>query len=296
MRGTRVALVANVKHAFFEVLHRKEEINHTRQSLELVQDLRRRVAVQVDVGEVGRLELTRAEAEIAIAQTAMKGAQLRYAGAVAALRVAIGAPATDEINPVGSLDVNVAVPALDAARKTVLQNHPAIAQARAEMERAQSLLANEKALRFPQFGVYGEYEHQPDLTFYRAGLNIPLPLWNRRKGEIEAATAEVRRAAAVEAQRRLELTAALERSYSQFQLADDQVKSFQAGSLRQAEAALTAAQAAYRFGERGIIEVLDAQRVLQSVRGDYLDARFQREDALIDLEELGAVSGIGDGK
>ena len=296
MRGTRVALVATVKHAFFEVLHRKEEIDHTRESLELVRDLRRRVAVQVDVGEVGRLELTRAEAEIAIAQTAMKGAQLRYAGAVAALRVAIGAPATGEINPVGSLDVNVTVPRLDAARATVLQNHPAIAQAQAEMERAQALLANEKALRFPQFGVYGEYEHQPDLTFYRAGLNIPLPLWNRRKGEIEAATAEVRRAAAVEAQRRLELTAALERAYSQFQLADDQVKSFQAGSLRQAEAALTAAQAAYRFGERGIIEVLDAQRVLQSVRGDYLDARFQREDALIDLEELGAVSGIGDGK
>jgi len=248
------------------------------------------------VGEVGRLELTRAEAEIAIAQTALKGAQLRYVGAVAALRVAIGASPTGAINPVGNLDTNVAVPSLDAARATVLENHPAIGQARTEMQRAQALLANEKALRVPQYAVYGEYEHQPDLTFYRAGVNIPLPLWNRRKGAIEAASAEVRRAAAVEAQRRLELTAALERAYSQFQLADGQVKSFQAGSLRQAEAALTAAQAAYRFGERGIIEVLDAQRVLQSVRGDYLDARFEREDALIDLEELGAVSGIGDGK
>lgn len=296
VRGTRVALVAHVKHAFYEVLHRKEEIDHTRESLALVEDLRRRVAVQVGVGEVGRLELTRAEAEIAIAQTALKGAQLRYVGAVAALRVATGASPTGEINPVGNLDTNVAVPPLDAARVTVLENHPAIGQARTEMQRAQALLANEKALRVPQYAVYGEYEHQPDLTFYRAGVNIPLPLWNRRKGEIEAASAEVRRAAAVEAQRRLELIAALERAYSQFQLADGQVKSFQAGSLRQAEAALTAAQAAYRFGERGIIEVLDAQRVLQSVRGDYLDVRFEREDALIDLEELGAVSGIGDGK
>jgi cobalt-zinc-cadmium efflux system outer membrane protein len=38
------------------------------------------------------------------------------------------------------------------------------------------------------------------------------------------------------------------------------------------------------------VEVLDAQRVLQSVRGDLVDARFARQSALVDLEELGAVA------
>jgi cobalt-zinc-cadmium efflux system outer membrane protein len=73
-------------------------------------------------------------------------------------------------------------------------------------------------------------------------------------------------------------------------LADQQTNSLESGSLLAAESAVDAAKAAYRFGERGIVEVLDAQRVLQSVRGDLVDAQFARQSAVVDLEELGAVA------
>ena len=98
------------------------------------------------------------------------------------------------------------------------------------------------------------------------------------------------RSTAVLDQRRLELISALERAYEQYELADQQVTSLEAGSLRAAESAVDAAKSAYRFGERGIVEVLDAQRVLQSVRGDLVDAQFARQAALVDLEEIGAVA------
>jgi cobalt-zinc-cadmium efflux system outer membrane protein len=145
----------------------------------------------------------------------------------------------------------------------------------------------------PQPSLAAEYERQPDLGFYRIGLSIPVPVWDRRKGPIAEAEAAVKEATAAARERELEITAALERSYGQYEVANQQVASFQAGALRQATAAVEAAQAAYKFGERGIIEVLDAQRVLQRVRGDYLDARIERESALIDLEELGAVKAGG---
>jgi cobalt-zinc-cadmium efflux system outer membrane protein len=58
--------------------------------------------------------------------------------------------------------------------------------------------------------------------------------------------------------------------------------------VREAEAALRVAEAAYRFGERGILEVLDAQRVLRSVRADLLQARFQVQAARVVLEQLAA--------
>ena len=73
-------------------------------------------------------------------------------------------------------------------------------------------------------------------------------------------------------------------------MADQQVDSLQSGELRAAERAVEGARAAYRFGERGIVEVLDAQRVLQAVRGDLVDAQYARQSALVDLEELGAVT------
>jgi cobalt-zinc-cadmium efflux system outer membrane protein len=56
--------------------------------------------------------------------------------------------------------------------------------------------------------------------------------------------------------------------------------------VREAEAALRVAQAAYRFGERGILDVLDAQRVLRSVRADLIDARYQLQEARVLLDRL----------
>jgi cobalt-zinc-cadmium efflux system outer membrane protein len=57
-----LSVIADAKHAFYNALRRREEIEHARENLQLVQDLRRRVEVSVNVGEEGRLELTRAEA------------------------------------------------------------------------------------------------------------------------------------------------------------------------------------------------------------------------------------------
>jgi outer membrane protein, heavy metal efflux system len=124
-------------------------------------------------------------------------------------------------------------------------------------------------------------------------VSIPLPLWNRRQGPIAEAQASLKQAQAIAEQRRLELNAELERAYGLYQTANQQVISFEAGALKAAEAALQAAQAAYRFGERGIIEVLDAQRVLQTIRGEFLDAQAERQSAVIDLEELGAFGAGG---
>ena len=59
-----------------------------------------------------------------------------------------------------------------------------------------------------------------------------------------------------------------------------------------AETALQVAQAAYRFGERGILDVLGAQRILQTVRIDLLQARFELQKARIELELLSAQRAV----
>lgn len=64
------------------------------------------------------------------------------------------------------------------------------------------------------------------------------------------------------------------------------IQALSQGSVREAEAALRVAEAAYRFGERGILDVLDAQRVLRAVRADLLDARHQLQATRIQLEYL----------
>jgi outer membrane protein, heavy metal efflux system len=285
--GIRLSLHAYVKRAFYDVIRRKEQLANAESNLTLVEDLRRRVRLEVEVGEKGKLELTRAEAETARALAAVRSADIQVANARALLKAAIGSPSEELLDAEGALGDAVRIDSLANLRQQVLANHPALSEINTLATRSRVIVEHERARRIPEPAFYGEYEHQPDLSFYRFGVSIPVPLWDRRKGPIAEAKAEVSRTEALARQRRLEITAALERAYDQYQISNQQVEGLQAGSLREAQAAVDAAQSAYRFGERGIVEVFDAQRVLQGVRGDLLDALYVRQSALIDLEELG---------
>jgi outer membrane protein, heavy metal efflux system len=185
------------------------------------------------------------------------------------------------------------LPPLKEMRELVLRTHPAVSQSVSDVKAAEAKLDHERALRIPQPTLFAEFENQPDLRFWRTGLTVPIPLWDRRQGQIAESAAAISQTNALLDQRRLELVSATERAFEQYQLADQQATALESGELRAAESAVDAAKAAYRFGERGIVEVLDAQRVLQSVRGDLVDAQYARQSALIDLEELGAVAPGG---
>jgi len=285
--GIHLSLNAFVKRAFYDVIRRKEQLANAESNLTLVEDLRRRVRLEVEVGEKGKLELTRAEAETARALAAVRSADIQLANTRAILKASIGSPSEELFDAQGTLGDSVRIDTLNILRQQVLANHPALSEINTLATRSRVIVDHERARRIPEPALYGEYERQPDISFYRFGVSINVPLWDRRKGPIAEAQAEVSRTEALARQRRLEITAALERAYDQYQISNQQVEGLQAGSLREAQAAVDAAQSAYRFGERGIVEVFDAQRVLQGVRNDLLDALYARQSALIDLEELG---------
>ncbi|MBL0157533.1 MAG: TolC family protein [Bryobacterales bacterium] len=286
---TRIAIRAAVKQSFYQVLRRQSEIIQAQDNLRLVEELRRRIKVQVEVGEAAKLELIRADAEVATARNFARSAQLRLVTAISALRAAISAPLSPGVELVGQLDPPALLPPLDTLRTEVLERYPTLAQSRAEIRRAEARVQMEVAMKTPQPTIRSEFEQQPDMATFRIGLSLPVPAWNRRQGPIAEATAQLRQTKATAEWRRIEITSALESAYGRYEVASQQVASFQEGVLLQAQAALDAAEAAYKFGERGIIEVLDAQRVLRSARLDYLNAQYDRQASLIELEQLRAV-------
>lgn len=290
----RLQVRADVRRAFYEVLRREAELDLAAETERLIDSIRRRVAVRVEVGESPRLELTRAEAEVATATNAVASARLRVAQAKAALRAVVGLGPADELRVAGEIAAPPAPPTLDALRDEVLARYPGLAQARAEVRRAEARLATERALRVPQPTLVADVLQGPETRDALLGVRVPIPLFDRRQGPIGEASAALGVAAAETDRRRLELVAALESAYNRYQVAAEQIAVFEGGLLKQAEAALRVAESAYRFGERGFIEVLDAQRVLRQVRTDFLAARFEQQSAHVDLEQLRASDLKGD--
>ena len=284
----RLAVRGAVKQAFYEALRRRREMQLAQGNVELLEDLRRRIQVQVDVGEAARLELTRAEAEVASARIAVRSAELRSSAALSALYAAVGAP-LGPVEPDGDLQRPQILPTLDELQQEMLSKHPTIQVSQAEIRFAEATAASERAQRLPSPSIWADWFQQPEAAQFRFGVTLTLPVFNKREGPIAEAEAARRHATAVAQTRRVQLLASLERAYSMYQVADQQVQIAETGTLRQAAAAVDAAQAAFKFGERGIIEVLDAQRVLRSARMDYLNAQFDRQQALIELEQLRAI-------
>ncbi|MEI9814342.1 MAG: TolC family protein [Acidobacteriota bacterium] len=61
---TRLSVLTSVRRTFYQVLRRRGELTIAQENLRLAEDLRQRTQVRVDVGEAGRLELVRSDAEV----------------------------------------------------------------------------------------------------------------------------------------------------------------------------------------------------------------------------------------
>jgi cobalt-zinc-cadmium efflux system outer membrane protein len=287
--GLRLAVLTGVRRTFFEALRRAEQVKILEDNLRLVEDFRRRTEVRVNVGEAGRLELIRADAELVTARSAVNSTRLQYVSAVSQLRAAIGTKLDTEPVPNGTLDPPTVLPPMPDVRQEILERHPVLQYARAEIRRADAKVAVERAMVRPQPTLRTDLDITPDVPIYKAGVAIPLPLWNKREGPIAEAIAELRQVQSLANARQLELLAAAESAYGRYEVATQNVAAFEQGLLREAQESVAAAETAYRLGERSILEVLDAQRVLRTVRLDFLNAQFDRQLALIDLDELRAI-------
>lgn len=280
----RLGVLSNVRRTFYQVLRRSGEAELAAENLRLVEDLRNRIQVRVDVGEVGRLELVRADAEVAAARALASSAQLQRITAVAQFRAAVGGGLLPAAEPVGTLETTRVLPPLEQLRDEARARHPAIRRAQAEAAMAQARIDYETALRRPQPTIWSEVDMSN--PSYRLGVVLPLPIFNQRQGPIAEAAAARRQADATVQAREIDVLAALDGAYERYAVAGSQITLFETGLLREAEEALRAADVAYRLGERSVLDVLDAQRLLRTVRLNYLNVQFDRQAALVDLDEL----------
>lgn len=286
--AARLSIGYQARQAYAEVLRRQGDERIARENAELLGQIRDRVLKRVEVGEAPRFELVRAESEALVAQNALATGALRVEEARATLRRLTANTLPPHFEVLGELPNPGSPPALAALHTEVVAAHPTLRGLAAEQERARQRLAQERALRAPQPAIRLADASDPEVRSTTFGVTLSIPLWNRREGQIGQAVAAIDLAAEQLEQQRLQLSRELDSAHARLSIAHRQIQNFEAGLLRSAETALQGAQAAYRFGERSFLEVLDAQRTLRIVRADYNQTQFDRYSAWLDIERLRA--------
>lgn len=282
-------LLARVRSRYFELLRREAELRNAREDVALTESVRSRIALRVESGEAARFELIKVDAEHLNAQKIAQAASIRVEQARSFLRQAVGVALPEDFRLSGLLRDVPELPNIDALRRQLAENSPDLARARAEMLRAERQLDVERSQRWPNLALKAGIDEDPDTRTSKVGLLVSIPLWDRRRGPVGEATAQLARARNDFEAQQFGLGQSLEVAVQQYEIAQAQVAALENGIVRGAEAALKVAEAAYRFGERGFIEVLDAQRVFRAARAELITARYELAAAWVDIERLRAL-------
>lgn len=283
--ATLINLSLQIKKAFYDVLQNEAILKIAEGDREALNDIRGRVALRVEVGEAPRYELIKADTELIAAQRDADAAKLRIYESKLYLRGLVSKSIVD------TFDLNGSLPASDITLnmeqlKDDINKSPRLKQIKASAEIAENRLRLEEKLINPGVTLKAGVDQDPDITSYRFGLSIPIPVWNQRQGLIGEAAANYREVQAQYTDQELALRRDIEAAFQRYLIAQQQVKTFESSLLSQAESVLKVAESAYRYGERGILEYLDAQRTYRLVRKDYLASRYDYIVAILEIEQL----------
>jgi len=290
--ATRIAFeveaIANVQLRYYELLRREAETRAANEDLDLTKQIRDRMQLRYDVGETARFELIRAQTEFLNAQMNAESSKLRIEQARGLLRQTVGHQLPAEFSVAPDSQKMNELPPLQTLMTEVRNQSPELQKAKAQVEATESRLSFEKNSRLPNLAVKAQQYNDPNFTDRLYGLVLTIPIWDFRGGQIAEAEANASKARNEFNAQTQSLEQQMQSAYKLYLIASYQVQILDQEVVKLAASARRIAEISYRFGERGMLEYLDAQRTFRAARNDLIRARFDLASITTEIQRLRA--------
>lgn len=284
VEDTKLTLLSEVKVAFYRLLLSQRDVELSHQNLLTTQDIFQAIKTRVSAGQArpfegvkANVELQKAEKDLSRAENGLMVARVRLnaltAGTLDRQFTAAGDFPSWRQDLEGS----------DLTARS-LESHPMLRRLSKRIEQAEHRIAQERESRIPFVAITGTYHREAGDEAYTAGLRVPLPLWYRRQGEIEAALGTKDRAEADRIRGEMEVVSSISEQLQDARTARQQLEVFEKGLLKQAEEALRIARVSFKEGAASLLDVVDAQRVYRQMLLEYAEARANLSIAVARLE------------
>ncbi len=279
-------LIADVSHAFLEVLARQRRLTNAEEMVSLAQETVHAIELQVEAGRATAIEVDKAS--IILSLTLLEKDRVERDLVVAKQRLAsvCGEDAPFFNSAVGTLDHIESLPDLAVLMKRVDQ-HPNLLIRSAEVRQRQAMLAFEKAGRAPDISLSLGYRwlNATSDSALVAGIAVPLPVVDRREGAVGAASHEVLRSESESDQERISLFQALIEAYQLLAAEHKRASVLQEEVYPKVRSNFEATTEGYQLGRFGYLDLLDAQRTLFEVKDQTLEAlvAYQRTAIFLSL-------------
>jgi len=274
------------RELYYRVLAGEQLVKIGGENLESAKKLLDIAEKRVSLGESRPIELVKARVEFFSLEREYDKAKTTLAGDRQVLRQFLGGSLPTDFTLSGEGEVIEPVVPLKRWREAAFAAHPLLAAQEAQVRQAESTLGAERQAWVPDVTVKVFHTQDVDLRATGGGLSFPLPLWNRKEGEVARAAAAQSQAKSELRLLKQDLETKLASQYSLYETARRQVESFQTAILKEATESLRVAQFSYEHGEISLLELLDSRRVYRGTEQDYYKALLDYRLARVELWRL----------
>jgi cobalt-zinc-cadmium efflux system outer membrane protein len=239
--------------------------------------VREGAAAEVDLIRL-QVEQDRAGTDLAISRAELARSRAELASLIGTDSFAVDPVVATKVPPGFANAV-----ALDALTSQATTHRPEIAAADARVKAAGAAVSLEQRAVLRELGVMAGVKRMLGDASVVAGLSMPLPIFDRNRGEIQRARAQQRLAAFDRESTERQVVAEVRAAYAAVTMLGAQVARIDGSMLQRAEESRRIAEGAYREGATSLTQVLDAARSLVEARESYYRAVFARNQSLIEL-------------
>jgi cobalt-zinc-cadmium efflux system outer membrane protein len=271
--------VQAVRHKFVALLAAQERSTAMTAAVEEARKVRTIVAGRKDAGAKSAYDLERMDLELAAIESKLAEADAERLAAANELAVAVGVPG---LQPHALGDFKPGEAPLPSA---VAAEHPELARTRATEARAhaEEELAHAEARPTPSLALSGYNTTGPAGIAVTVGISLPLPLFDRNQGAVARARATGHAAELDRAATTFELGSTLERATQLLAARKATLAKWQTDAIERLPKIRTMAEDAYRSGQGGIVELLDALDAISDAHLRAIDLMQGVLDTEIDL-------------
>ena len=284
----RYDLLTRVRQGYIAVLAADRRIVVLRQLV----DLARKSSVAADrlfqAGEGARPDALLFEIELEKAEVALENAHVAAAGARRQLAAVIGQRDLDLFRVSGSLTASLDRLAEQIAIDGYVPMNADVLIAEVEVERTRLLARRAEVEPFPNVTVTGGYMNQLEGVENMGILMfaLPIPLWDKNQGNIQAARAEVGRAMQGVGQSQNNIARQMAESIARFRSAHQRVLRYEQRIMPKAAEGVRLIQQGFQAQQFDFQRLLQAQRSLVEADLGYVEALEARWNAAAELAGL----------
>jgi cobalt-zinc-cadmium efflux system outer membrane protein len=280
-------IAAETAQRFLACLGNQARLERTQEAISLAGAAVAAVGRRVDAGKAPNAELTRAEAELAVAVLAHEDIGHELSAAYRRLSAQWGDVEPGFARVGGDLSV---LPKTDPFDRFVarIDGNPEIAQLLSEQRVAKARVGLARAERWPllrpNVGLR-HYEESDDIGLV-AGLSVPLPLFNRNQGQVTQSSAALSRTHADTEAARVRVRTALFVMYEELQHHFHRVETLRDRVIPLLTQALADTRRGYGRGRYSYFEWHSVQAELLEAKRQLVEATIGAHSLVLSLEQL----------